>query len=202
MARSCCPQCGYDVVQAIAAGLCPVCLLSAGKRCAYTILNLVGRGQNGTVYLAEQPPTRCVVAFKVFDAVSEEGSVVERLRQQAHELAILSLPNVARALDVGLTGDRRPYLVREFVRGAQITTFCERSRIGRAGRQRLLAIVSDVMARAHARGVTHGGITASNVFVLERHGEPPVVTVMDFGVRSASAADDTAALGRLAGALL
>ena len=200
MERARCPRCGQSCVQAIVAGLCPLCLLSAGKRSAYTILNVVGRGENGTVYVAEQQLTRRVVALKVFTTVPDDGALVDRLRRGSHELAMLSLPNVARVLDVGLTAERRPYVVREYVRGTQITTFCERSRIGRAATQRLLATVSEVIARAHDRGITHGGIKASNVCVLERHGEP-VVTVMDFGIRPALVSDDTAALDRLAATL-
>jgi len=177
-----------------------MCLLRAGKRYTYTILNVVGRGENGTVYIAEQQPTRCVVALKVLTAVSDDDAVIARLRRGSRELAVLSLPNVARTLDVGLTGDRRPYVVRDYVRGVPITSFCERSGIGRVPTQRLLATVSDVIARAHDRGITHGGIKASNVCVLERQGEP-VVTVMDFGVRLASASDDRAAVDQLAAAL-
>jgi serine/threonine protein kinase len=97
---------------------------------------------------------------------------------------------------MGLTADRRPYLIREYVRGVSITAHCERSRSVPSARHQLLASVADVLAQAHDRGITHGGIRPSNIFIVQRNAEP-VVKVLDFGVRVASPADDVAALDLL-----
>jgi eukaryotic-like serine/threonine-protein kinase len=182
------------------AGLCPCCLLGAGLHHEYTIVNILGRGENGTTYLAEQHPAHRLVTLKLLHAVSEDNAVLERLQRQRRALAAWAHPQATRYIDIGVTGDRRPYVIREYLRGAPITAHCEQSQSDRTARQRLLANVVDVIAQAHRAGITHGGLTASNVFIISRGGEP-LVRVMDFGVRPASPADDIAALERLTAAL-
>ena len=182
------------------AGLCPVCLLGAGTHRDYTIVNILGRGENGTIYLAEQHPAHRLVTLKLLHEVSEANAVLERLQRQRRALATLAHPHAARYVDIGVTGGRRPYVIREYLRGAPITVHCEQSQSDRTTRRRLLANVVDVIAQAHRGGITHGGLTASNVFIINRGGEP-LVKVMDFGVRPASPADDIAALERLTAAL-
>ena len=200
MPSAVCPQCGQCPVHAILGGLCPFCLLSAGRNYEYTIVNVLGRGDNGTIYLAEQRPTHRLVTLKLLNEVSDGDAVVERLQYQRHALATLAHPVAARFVDVGLTGDRRPYVIREYLRGTPITVHCEQSQSDRSTRQRLLASVFDVIAHAHRHGITHGGLKASNVFVINPHREP-TVRVMDFGLRGARPADDAAALERLTAAL-
>src|SRR5436190_9566457 len=127
-----CPQCGQSRERAMLGGLCPFCLLSEGMHVEYTIVNLLGRGENGTIYLAEQQPTHCLVTLKLLNEVSEGDAVVERLQRQRHELATLAHPNAARCIDVGLTRDRRPYVIREYLRGTPITVHCEQSQSDRS----------------------------------------------------------------------
>lgn len=200
MVSAICPQCGQCPVQAMFGGLCPACLLREGTHYEYTIVTVLGRGEHGMIYLAEQQPTHCLVTLKVLNEVSDGDALVERLQRQRHALATLAHPNAARCLDVGLTADRRPYVIREYVRGAPITVHCERSQSDRSTKQRFLASAFDVIAQAHGRGITHGGLKPSNVFIVNRRGES-MVTVMDFGVRRAVPTDDAAALERLTASL-
>ena len=201
MEMSRCTRCGHDVLDRMPEDLCPFCLLTAGRSVDYTIVNILGRGAHGTIYLAEQQPTHRLVTVKVLRDVSATAATVERLRRNRHALDTWSHPNVARLIETGLTNDRRPYLIREYVRGLPITVHCERSRSDQSARQRLLVRVADVIAQAHDRGMTHGGIRPSNVFIVSRAGEA-VVKVLDFGERLASPADDIAALDRLTAELL
>jgi serine/threonine protein kinase len=140
------------------------------------------------------------VTLKLLSEVSDGDAVVRRLQHQRSELAILAHPNAARCVDVGLTRDCRPYIIREYLRGTPITVHCDQSQSDRSTRQRLLASVVDVMAQAHSRGITHGGLKPSNIFIVNR-GRDPLVKVMDFGVRRATPTDDAAALARLTAAL-
>jgi serine/threonine protein kinase len=189
------------LMHAASEGLCAFCLLSATWEHDYTIVNIIGQGEHGTVFLAEQHPTRHLVALKVLNGDSGGGQAVERLRAHRKALAELAHPNTALMLAVGVTDERHPYVVTEYVRGVPITIYCERTQSDAPARRQLLDTVSDVIRCAHERGITHGGITASNVLVLRRpHG--PVVKVMDFGLRAAEPSDDTAALESLTAALL
>jgi len=198
---SVCPRCGHSLVSARFEGLCSVCLLTAGQQYDYRIVNILAQGEHGTVYLAEQQPTRRLVALKILNPRADAANVVERLQDKRQALAALAHPHAARVFDVGLIAERRPYVVTEYMRGAHITTYCEQTQRDRPSRQRLLDTVSDVIGRAHGRGITHGGIKPSNVLVLRGLGDP-TVKVMDFGLCDSEPADDRAALMRLTAALL
>ena len=193
---SVCQRCGQPLVPTTSAGLCPVCVLAAGSQYDYRIVNILAQGEHATVYVAEQQPSHRLVALKIFKPDPDAADVVERLRDQRHALAALAHPHMARVYDVGLMAERRPYVVSEYVRGAPITTYCAHSQGDRPTRQRLLDIVSDVIGHVHRLGITHGGIKPSNILVLRGLGDP-TVKVMDFGVRAAEPADDTAAFERL-----
>lgn len=198
---SVCPRCGQSLVSATWEGLCAVCLLTTGRHYDYRIVNILAQGEHGTVYLAEQQPTHRLVALRILTPHADVTKVIERLQDQRQVLAALAHPHAARVFDVGLLAEHRPYVVTEYVRGAPITTYCEQTQRDRLTRQRLLDTVSDVIGRAHGRGITHGGIKPSNVLVL-RGLDDPTVKVMDFGLRAAEPADDKAALERLTAALL
>lgn len=199
MTPTACIQCGYPV-GALISRLCPRCLLRAGGQGPYTVLTVLGRDEHGAIYLAEHPWRRGLVAVKVLNPDVADRGIVERLRRVTGELATLSVPSIALPLEVGWTPDQRPYLVRDYVQGVPITRFCERARLTGAAKRRLLGTVSASLAAAHQRPIAHGGITPSNILVRDGPDEP-VVTVVDFGVRIASMADDTAAMERLAAML-
>jgi serine/threonine protein kinase len=196
-----CPQCGQFLAHATSEGLCSVCLLTTGFHYDYTIVNILAQSTQGTVYLAEQQPTHRLVAMKLLKPGPEALETVERLRSQRQVLAALAHPHAARVFDVGLIAERRPYVVTEYVRGTHITTYCGESPNDRSIRRRLLDMVSNVISEAHGRGIAHGSIKPSNIVVLRGLGDP-TVKVMDFGLRAAEPADDTAALERLTAALL
>jgi serine/threonine protein kinase len=201
MAGPVCPQCGQLLLPSATEGLCAFCLLSATWEYDYTIVNILGQGEHGTVFLAEQQPARRLVVLKVLNHHSGRGEAVERLRGQQKALAALAHPNIAPMLAVGFTDERHPYVVTEYVRGIPITVFCERSQSDGPTRRQLLDTVSHVIRSAHDCRITHGGIKPSNVLVLRRTGGP-AVRVVDFGLRAAEPKDDVAALERLTGALL
>ena len=185
---------------AAAEGLCPHCLLEAGLRHDYAFVNVLGQGDHGTVYLAEQQPSGRLVALKML-AGDSSGEMLSRLNRQAPLLAALAHPNAARTLDLAASGDPEPYIATEYIRGSPITRYCERWQIPRAGRLRLLASLAALLHCTHEIGVTHGGIKPSNVLVSGR-AAAPAVTVTDFGLRLADERADDLAMSALAGSLL
>jgi eukaryotic-like serine/threonine-protein kinase len=196
-----CSQCGQpQTAGAAAEGLCPHCLLTAGLGHDYAVLNVLGQGEHGTVYLAEQQPSGRLVALKVL-AGNSAGDILSRLRRQAPMLGALDHPNAARTLDIAVPGDPEAYVATEYVRGSPITSYCERLQIPRAGRLQLLAAVGALLRCAHDIGVTHGGIKPSNVLVFGRAATPSV-KVTDFGLSFADARADDLALAALAEVLV
>ena len=197
-----CPRCGHELSNdAGSAGLCAHCLLKAGCGHDYTVVSVLGQGEHGTVYLAEQAPSGRLVALKVLAASGMTDAIVERVRRLAPLLNALAHPCAARMLDIGLNEQRLPYLAGEYVRGGPITRYCERTQAPVSERVDLLAAVSSVLGAAHARGVGHGGIKGSNILISAR-AAGPAITVTDFGMRAGDVAADNLALMKLADQLL
>src|SRR5688572_2691166 len=88
----------------------------------YRIVQKLGEGGLGQVYLAEQDePIRRKVALKVIKTDIHTPEVAARFESEIRALALLDHPNVTRALDAGTTDDGRPYCVMEYVPGIPIT---------------------------------------------------------------------------------
>jgi serine/threonine protein kinase len=175
--------------------LCPHCLLQAGLGHDYAVVSVLGQGDHGTVYLAEQQPSCRLVALKIL-AKGFADDILSRLERQAPMLVALDHPNAARTLDIAVSGDPAPYIATEYVRGSPITSYCERWQLPRAGRLELVATVAALLRCVHEVGVTHGSIKPSNVLVFGR-AAAPALKVTDFGLRLADKRADHLALTAL-----
>jgi serine/threonine protein kinase/tetratricopeptide (TPR) repeat protein len=152
----------------------------------YMILEEVGEGGMGVVFLAEQErPVRRRVALKVIKPGMDSRQVVARFEAERQALAMMDHPNIARVLDAGSTDTGRPYFVMELVRGTPITDYCDRHRLEAETRLGLFAAVCRAIQHAHQKGVIHRDIKPSNVMVADRDGAA-VVKVIDFGVAKAT----------------
>ena len=152
---------------------------------SYKLLQQIGEGGFGVVYLAEQTePVRRKVALKIIKPGMDTKDVVARFEAERQALAMMDHPNIAKVLDGGTTGSGRPYFVMELVKGIPLTEFCDRNRISTDGRLRLFASICKAIQHAHNKGVIHRDIKPSNVMVTLHDGEP-VPKVIDFGVAKA-----------------
>src|SRR5262245_26396699 len=92
----------------------------------YKLLEQVGEGGMGTVWMAEQKePIQRRVAVKVIKAGMDSKQVLARFDAERQALALMDHPNIARVLDAGTTGAGRPYFVMELVKGTPITKYCD-----------------------------------------------------------------------------
>tara|TARA_R110002096_G_scaffold3941_8_gene18906 strand:- start:750 stop:4121 length:3372 start_codon:yes stop_codon:yes gene_type:complete len=148
----------------------------------YRVLRRLGSGAVGSVYLAEQgEPMRRQVAIKVIRPGMDSREVLARFAIERQMLALLDHPNVARALDAGVTSDGRPYLCMDYVSGQPITRYCDERRLDLRQRVELMARVCDAVHAAHQKGILHRDLKPSNILVSDRDGRP-WPTVIDFGV--------------------
>ena len=146
----------------------------------YRIVQEIGRGGMGVVYLAERADDefRKRVALKVVKRGMDTDEVLRRFRHERQILASLEHPNIARLLDGGATADGRPYLVMEHIEGEPIDEYCDRRRLGIRERLELFRAVCGAVQHAHQRLVVHRDIKPSNILVTDS-GEPKL---LDFGI--------------------
>ena len=152
----------------------------------YRLLEKLGEGGCGVVYLAEQElPVRRQVALKVIKLGMDTAAVIARFEAERQALALMDHPNIARVLDAGATAAGRPYFVMELVRGVRITDYCDRENLPTADRLALFTHVCHAIQHAHHKGVIHRDIKPSNILVTLQDGAP-VPKVIDFGIAKAT----------------
>jgi eukaryotic-like serine/threonine-protein kinase len=96
----------------------------------YKVLEKVGEGGCGVVYVAEQTePVRRRVALKVIKLGMDTKQVAARFEAERQALAMMDHPNIAKVLDAGATENGRPYFVMELVRGVKITEYCDQNNL-------------------------------------------------------------------------
>jgi WD40 repeat protein/serine/threonine protein kinase/tetratricopeptide (TPR) repeat protein len=153
----------------------------------YKLLQKIGEGGCGTVYMAEQErPVRRKVALKIIKLGMDTRSVVARFEAERQALALMDHPNIARVLDAGATASGRPYFVMELVRGDKITQYCDEQRFSTRQRLELFMQVCQAVQHAHQKGVIHRDLKPSNILVTERDDGLPVPKVIDFGIAKAT----------------
>jgi len=191
-----CPRCGEELSAADPEGLCPKCLLQGALESSgsefeaetigpstgvtpgedfgrYRIVESLGEGGMGTVYLAEQrEPIRRCVALKVVKLGMDTAGVLARFDHERQALAMMDHPNIAHIFDAGATATGRPYFVMEYIEGSPITAYCDRKRMTARERLGLFLAVCRAVQHAHRKGVIHRDLKPSNVLVMERDGAP------------------------------
>ncbi|MEZ5330325.1 MAG: protein kinase [Verrucomicrobiales bacterium] len=154
----------------------------------YKILERLGEGGYGEVYLAEQrEPVRRRVALKVVKLGMDTKQVIARFEAERQALALMEHPNIAKVFDAGATESGRPYFVMELVRGVPITTYCEANHLSTAKRLALFTDVCRAVHHAHQKGIIHRDLKPSNILVT-LHDGVPVPKVIDFGIAKATQA--------------
>src|SRR5205085_427751 len=170
----------------------------------YKLLQQIGEGGMGVVFLAEQTePVRRKVALKVIKPGMDSRQVIARFEAERQALAMMDHVNIARVLDAGTTGEPgalatggspvahapgspgRPYFVMELVHGVPITKYCDDNHLTPRQRLELFVPVCQAIQHAHQKGIIHRDIKPSSVMVTLYDGKP-VPKVIDFGVAKAT----------------
>ena len=152
----------------------------------YKLLQQIGEGGCGVVYMAEQEePVRRRVALKVIKLGMDTKSVIARFEAERQALAMMDHPNIAKVLDAGATDNGRPFFVMELVRGIKITDYCDQNKLSTVERLDLFIQVCNAIQHAHQKGIIHRDIKPSNILVA-LHDGVPVPKVIDFGIAKAT----------------
>jgi eukaryotic-like serine/threonine-protein kinase len=152
----------------------------------YRLLERLGEGGCGVVYLAEQQePVRRRLALKIIRLGMDTESVIARFKAERQALALMDHPNIAHVLDAGATESGRPYFVMELVQGVKITDYCNHNQLNLSQRLKLFIQVCQAIQHAHLKGVIHRDIKPSNILV-PLHDGVAVPKVIDFGIAKAT----------------
>ncbi len=152
----------------------------------YKLLQKIGEGGCGVVYMAEQEiPVRRRVALKIIKLGMDTKNVIARFEAERQALALMDHPNIARVLDAGATETGRPFFVMELVRGLKITEYCNQANQDTDQRLKLFIQICQAIQHAHQKGIIHRDIKPSNILVT-LHDGVPVPKVIDFGIAKAT----------------
>src|SRR6266446_11714 len=153
----------------------------------YKLLQQIGEGGCGVVYMAEQDePVQRRVALKVIKLGMDTKQVIARFEAERQALALMDHPNIAKVLDAGATNTGRPYFVMELVRGVRMTDYCDEVKLPTRERLDLFIQVCYAIQHAHQKGIIHRDIKPSNILVTMHDPDKIVMPkVIDFGIAKA-----------------
>ena len=157
----------------------------------YRIIELIGEGGMGKVYLAEHVEIGKRVALKVLHpSYSRMPDLVERFRREARAASKIGHPNIVDVTDSGATNDGSVYFVMEYLEGVELGSVIEREgAIDVARALRITGQICRALSAAHREGIIHRDLKPENIFLITRGGEADVVKVLDFGIAKTTEAE-------------
>ncbi len=142
----------------------------------YRIIDQLGEGGMGVVYLAEDTNLARRVAMKFLSTTTKEYRA--RFLREARAISALTHPNIATVFDYGETAAGQPYIVMELIKGESLSDKLRKGSLPLREAVRIVSNIAEALGEAHHQGVVHRDVKPSNVVITER-GQ---VKVLDFGL--------------------
>ena len=144
----------------------------------YRIVEKLGEGGMGVVYIAEDTVLGRRVAIKTLTAARADPHFRMRFLREAQAISKLSHPHIATIHEYGKTDDDQPYIVMELVKGHTLSELMVKETMTIPRALEIIKQVAEALAEAHRHGIVHRDIKPSNIAINER-GD---VKVLDFGL--------------------
>ena len=149
----------------------------------YRILDQLGEGGMGSVYLAEQTePVQRKVALKLIKTGMDSKQVLARFEAERQALALMHHVNVATVYDADSSPSGQPYFAMEYVRGLDITAHCDQLEMDCRARITLFLQACEGVLHAHQKGLIHRDLKPGNILVSRAQDQQATVKIIDFGV--------------------
>ncbi|MDQ2975957.1 MAG: tetratricopeptide repeat protein [Acidobacteriota bacterium] len=142
----------------------------------YRIIEQLGEGAMGVVYLAEDTTLGRQVAVKFLSSAAPQYRA--RFLREARSVSVLTHQNIATVFDYGETAEGRPYIVMELIKGQPLSERLREGSLPLPEAARIVSSIAAALGEAHHEGVVHRDIKPSNVIITPR-GQ---VKVVDFGL--------------------
>jgi len=142
----------------------------------YRIIDQLGEGGMGVVYLAEDITLGRRVAIKFLSTTTKEYRA--RFLREARAVSALSHPNIATVFDYGETAEGQPYIVMELIQGQPLNEKLRDGSLPLPEAVRIVSFIAEALGEAHHHGVVHRDVKPSNVVITDRG----LVKVLDFGL--------------------
>ena len=148
----------------------------------YKVVQQIGEGGMGVVYLAEHPIIGRKVAIKLLHATfARDSETVARFFNEARAIHMIAHPNIVEILDFGQTSDGQPYFIMEFLSGQSLADRIAAGPLASADAVAIVSQICEALQAAHEKNIVHRDLKPHNVYLI---GPPakPIVKILDFGV--------------------
>ena len=152
----------------------------------YRIVQLLGEGGFGEVYLAENPLIERRAAVKVLHtALAQDAELVRRFLNEARAASAIRHRNIIEVFDAGVTPEGAPYILMEFLEGVSLQKrLADRGHLALPQALEIARQAGSALAAAHAAGIVHRDLKPENLFLVPDAGSPhgERVKILDFGI--------------------
>jgi serine/threonine protein kinase len=150
----------------------------------YTIVRQIGGGGMGIVYEAEHMALKVRVAIKVLHPTeADDPNMLARFKSEARSAAGIRHRNVVDVTDFGLTPDRRPFFVMEYLTGESLADLLDRrTALSEREAVEIADQILSGLAAAHKKGIIHRDLKPENVWLAKGEDGSETVKLLDFGI--------------------
>jgi serine/threonine-protein kinase len=148
----------------------------------YKVVEQIGEGGMGVVYMAEHPVIGRKVAIKLLHtSFAHDPETVARFFNEARTIHMIRHHNIVEVLDFGQTADGQPYFTMELLSGQSLAARIEEGPVPPAEAVAIVSQICDALQAAHDKNVIHRDLKPHNVYLVGPR-TPPEVKILDFGV--------------------
>jgi tRNA A-37 threonylcarbamoyl transferase component Bud32 len=158
----------------------------------YKIIQKLGAGGMGAVYLAEHVVIERKVAIKILsEDFAHKADLVQRFIQEARAAARIGHENIVEVYDFGETASGSVFFAMEYLEGGDLAQLIQKS--GPLSAQQVKQVALQIcagLAAAHTKKIVHRDLKPENIFLIEREGRRDFVKILDFGIAKISTVEE------------